>query len=48
MTRGSVAHYRSSMASWPNTARAAQRLAMFDILDLPGRLFRNMDSAAAK
>jgi hypothetical protein len=48
MTRGTVAHYMSCMASRPNAARAAQRLAVLDILDLPGRLFRDMNSAAAK
>ena len=48
MTRGAMAHNTGLTASGTNAAGAAQRLAMFDILDLTGRLFRDMNGAAAK
>ena len=46
MARGAMAH--CLMAPRTDAAGAAQRLAMLDILHGPGRLFRDMDGAAAK
>ena len=45
--RSMMAHLHHT-ASGADTAWAAQRLAVLDILDLTGRLFRDMHSAAAK